>query len=75
MQRSNTFQIPSMTDEDAETIENALQQVVGVIRVDLHKPTQTVVIQWHEPPATWADFDFRLREIGFTPDLSHPDSV
>jgi len=74
MQRSKTFQIPSMTDEDVTVIENALQQVVGVIRVDLHKLTHSVTIEWNEPPAEWDDFDLRLRENGFTPDLHHPDT-
>ncbi len=69
MQQAKTFQIPGMTDEDADMIENTLQQIAGVIRVDLHKPTQTVTIQWNEPPAQWGDFELHLREIGFTPDL------
>ncbi len=74
MQQAKTFQIPSMTAEDAEVIENALQQVVGVIRVDVHTPTQMVTVQWQEPPAMWNDFDQRLRKVGFTPDLPRPET-
>ncbi|MBE2270568.1 MAG: heavy-metal-associated domain-containing protein [Anaerolinea sp.] len=74
MQQSKTFQVPSMTDADVEVIENALQQVAGVESVQVFEPTQTVVVVWHEPPAQWDDFDKRLRENGFTPDLPHPET-
>lgn len=74
MQRSITFQVPSMTDADVDVIENALQQVVGVESVQVFEPTQTIVIVWQEPPAQWSDFDMRLRETGFTPDLPRPET-
>ncbi len=73
MQRSKTFQIPSMTPEDMQLIENTLQQVNGVISVDLHQPTRSVTLVWTEP-ATWDDFALQLDRIGFTPDLHHPDT-
>jgi copper chaperone len=60
-----TFQIVNMLiEEDQRIVENALQQMTGVKRVEAHYPSKHVTIEWQEP-ATWDDIERTLHKLGY----------
>ena len=63
---SKTFQIPSMTPEDKQTIENEIGEIGGVRQVLVDQPTHTITVTWTSP-ATWDDITRRLAELNFSP--------
>jgi hypothetical protein len=69
---SSTFQIPTMTEADAELIQAELEQINGVRTVLIHPPTHSVTITWTQP-ASLNDVWKRLERLHFTPDFPNTD--
>lgn len=65
---SKVFQIPAMTEADANLIQTELEQIQGVRTVEIHEPTRSVTITWVEP-ASMSDVWKRLEKLHFTPNL------
>jgi len=65
---SITFQIPAMTEADAELVQTELQQIAGVRTVQVHYPTRSVTIVWTEPAGV-DSFSKRLDLLHLTPDF------
>lgn len=66
---SETFQLPNVADlQDWKIVENALQQLAGMRKVEVHRPTRLVTVQYSDP-TTRDDILRTLGKIGFVPDM------
>jgi hypothetical protein len=70
--QSATFQLPNVADlQDWEIVENALRQLSGMRRVEVHRPTRLVTVQYSDP-TTWDDISRTLGSLGYIPDNAEP---
>ena len=64
---TRTFKVPNMTCNGCvSTVKGEIEQVAGVINVDVNKPAQLVTVEW-DTPATWEDIEQALVEVEYPP--------
>ena len=67
---SKTVKVSNITCEHCtSTIERELSDLEGVTSVKANKESQTVTIEWNEPPVTWKKIAYLLNEIGYPAEL------
>jgi copper chaperone CopZ len=64
---SKTFKVPNMTCNGCvSTVRSEIEQLAGVINVDINKPAQLVTVEWNTP-ASWELIEKSLIEIDYAP--------
>ena len=64
---SKTFKVPNMTCNGCvSTVRSEIEQLAGVVNVDINKPAQLVTVEW-KPPASWDLIEKALAEIDYAP--------
>ena len=64
---SKTFKVPNMTCNGCvSTVKGELEQLAGVINVDVNKPAQLVTVEWNNP-ASWPLIEKALQDIDYPP--------
>lgn len=65
---SKTFKVPNMTCNGCvNTVRSEIEQISGIINVDINKPAQLVTVEWNEP-ASWDTIEKALVEIEYAPE-------
>lgn len=65
---SKTFKVPNMTCNGCvSTVRSEIEQLAGVVNVDINKPTQLVTVEWNAP-ASWDLIEKALVEIEYAPE-------
>jgi len=65
---SKTFKVPNMTCNGCvSTVRGEIEQLAGVVNVDLNKPAQLVTVEWNAP-ASWDLIEKALIEIEYAPE-------
>lgn len=60
-----TFRVPNIFgDQDAEIVENALRQTLGVQDVNIQPASKVVAVEWSEP-ASWDELRDKLGLLGY----------
>lgn len=49
------------------TVRSEIEQLAGVISVDINKPAQLVTVEWNTP-ASWSAIQKALTEIDYAPE-------
>ncbi|MAS35608.1 MAG: heavy metal transporter [Anaerolineaceae bacterium] len=63
-----TFKVPNMTCNGCvSTVRSEIEQLVGVVNVDINKPAQLVTVEWNAP-ASWDSIEKALIEIEYAPE-------
>ena len=63
-----TFKVPNMTCNGCvSTVRSEIEQLVGVVNVDINKPAQLVTVDWNAP-ASWDSIEKALIEIEYAPE-------
>lgn len=66
---TKTVKVPNINcGHCTSTIEREVAELEGVTRVQADKDRKMVTIDFHEPPATWAQIEALLNEIGYPPE-------
>lgn len=64
---NKTFQVLNMTCNGCvNTVRSELENVSGVVNVDVNKPSQLVTVEW-QAPATWDIIKNALTVIDYEP--------
>jgi copper chaperone CopZ len=64
---SKTFKVTNMTCNGCvNTVRGEIEQVAGVVNVDINKPAQLVTVEWNTP-ASWQAIEKALIEIDYAP--------
>jgi copper chaperone len=64
---SKTFKVPNMTCNGCvSTVKGELEQLAGVVNVDVNKPAQLVTVEFNNP-ASWAVIEKALTAIDYPP--------
>ncbi len=64
---TKTFKVPNMTCNGCvSTVKGEIEQLSGVINVEVNKPAQLVTVEW-ETPASWTIIAQTLSEINYPP--------
>jgi copper chaperone len=64
---SKTFKVPNMTCNGCvSTVRGEIEQLAGVVHVDINKPAQLVTVEWNAP-ASWEAIEKALTEIEYAP--------
>ncbi len=64
---SKTFKVPNMTCNGCvSTVRSEIEQLAGVVNVDINKPAQLVTVEWNAP-ASWDLIEKALIEIEYAP--------
>lgn len=64
---TKTFKVPNMTCNGCvSTVKGEIEQLTGVIHVDVNKPAQLVTVEWNAP-ASWDQIEHALIEIEYPP--------
>lgn len=64
---SKTFKVPNMTCNGCvSTVRSEIEQLAGVVNVDINKPAQLVTVEWNTP-ASWELIEKSLIEIDYAP--------
>lgn len=64
---TRTFKVPNMTCNGCvATVKGEIEQVAGVVAVDVNKPAQLVTVEW-QAPASWDVIEKALVEIEYPP--------
>lgn len=64
---SKTFKIPNMTCNGCvSTVRGEIEQIAGIVNVDINKPAQLVTVEWNTP-ASWQAIEKALVEIEYAP--------
>lgn len=62
-----TFKVPNMTCNGCvNTVKGEIEQLAGVINVEVNKPAQLVTVEW-DAPASWDDIEKALTTIEYPP--------
>lgn len=62
-----TFKVPNMTCNGCvNTVKSEIEQVAGVINVEVNKPAQLVTVEW-DSPASWDVIEKALIGIEYPP--------
>ncbi len=65
---TKTFKVPNMTCNGCvSTVRSEIEQLIGVINVDINKPAQLVTVEWNAP-ASWDLIEKALIEIEYAPE-------
>lgn len=65
---SKTFKVPNMTCNGCvSTVRGEIEQLAGVVNVDINKPAQLVTVEWNAP-ASWDLIEKALIEIEYAPE-------
>ena len=65
---SKTFKVPNMTCNGCvSTVRSEIEQLAGVVNVDINKPAQLVTVEWNTP-ASWELIEKSLIEIDYAPE-------
>jgi len=65
---SKTFKVPNMTCNGCvSTVRGEIEQLAGVVNVDINKPAQLVTVEW-DAPASWDLIEKALIEIEYAPE-------
>jgi copper chaperone CopZ len=65
---SKTFKVPNMTCNGCvSTVRSEIEQLAGVVNVDINKPAQLVTVEWNTP-ASWDVIEKALIEIEYAPE-------
>jgi copper chaperone len=65
---SKTFKVPNMTCNGCvSTVRSEIEQLAGVVNVDINKPAQLVTVEWNAP-ASWDLIEKALIEIEYAPE-------
>lgn len=65
---SKTFKVPNMTCNGCvSTVRSEIEQLAGVVNVDINKPAQLVTVEWNAP-ASWDLIEKALVEIEYAPE-------
>ena len=64
---SKTFKVPNMTCNGCvSAVRSEIEQLAGVVNVDINKPAQLVTVEWNTP-ASWEGIEKALVEIDYAP--------
>lgn len=64
---TKTFKVPNMTCNGCvSTVKSEIEQLAGVINVDVNKPAQLVTVEW-DSPASWDVIEQTLIGIKYPP--------
>lgn len=64
---TKTFKVPNMTCNGCvSTVRSEIEQLAGVVNVDINKPAQLVTVEWNTP-ASWELIEKSLIEIDYAP--------
>ena len=64
---TKTFKVLNMTCNGCvSTVRGELEQLSGVVNVDINKPAQLVTVEW-QSPASWDQIESALAEINYAP--------
>lgn len=64
---SKTFSVPNMTCNGCvSTVKGEIEQLAGVVSVDVNKPAQLVTVEW-QTPASWEQIEQALVAIEYPP--------
>jgi len=64
---SKTFQVPNMTCNGCvNTVRTEVEELSGIVSVDVNKPAQLVTVEW-EAPASWDAIKSALTKIDYPP--------
>ena len=64
---TKTFKVPNMTCNGCvSTVKSEIEQLAGVINVDVNKPAQLVTVEW-DSPASWDVIEQTLIGIEYPP--------
>lgn len=64
---TKTFKVPNMTCNGCvSTVRGEIEQIAGVVHVDVNKPAQLVTVEW-QTPASWPLIEQKLIEIAYPP--------
>jgi copper chaperone CopZ len=67
LMETKTFKVPNMTCNGCvSTVRGEIEQITGVVHVDVNKPAQLVTVEW-ETPASWPLIEQKLVEIEYPP--------
>lgn len=65
---SKTFKVPNMTCNGCvSTVRSEIEQLAGIVNVDINKPAQRVTVEWNTP-ASWDVIEKALIEIEYAPE-------
>lgn len=65
---SKTFKVPNMTCNGCvSTVRSEIEQLAGIVNVDINKPAQLVTVEWNTP-ASWDVIEKALIEIEYAPE-------
>jgi len=68
MVETKTFKVPNMTCNGCvSTVKGEIEQLSGVVNVEVNKPAQLVTVEW-ENPASWNAIQQALVEIQYPPE-------
>lgn len=64
---TKTFKVPNMTCNGCvNTVRSEIEQLAGIVNVDINKPAQLVTVEWNTP-ASWELIENALIEIEYAP--------
>ena len=67
--QTKTFKVPNIScGHCVHTIQNEVSELEGVKNVVAVENTQTVTVEWEEPPLTWDNIKALLEEINYPPE-------
>ncbi len=65
---TKTFKVPNMTCNGCvNTVRSEIEQLEGIVHVDVNKPAQLVTVEWSSP-ASWEEIQKSLEEIDYAPE-------
>ena len=65
---AKTFKVPNMTCNGCvSTVKGEIEQLSGVVNVEVNKPAQLVTVEW-ETPASWNAIQQVLVDIQYPPE-------
>lgn len=67
---TKTFKVPNMTCNGCvSTVKSEIEQLSGILHVDVNKPAQLVTVEWNTP-ASWDAIEKALIQIDYPPVLA-----
>jgi copper chaperone len=64
---TKTFRVPNMSCNGCvNTVKGEIEQLAGVVNVEVNKPAQLVTVEWQKP-TTWEAIEHALTEINYAP--------
>lgn len=67
--QTKTFKVPNIScGHCVHTIQNEVSELEGVKSVVAVENSQTVTVEWEEPPLTWDNIKALLEEINYPPE-------